>query len=81
MSNARLNAVIAALEKIGEHLGEGDETEDIPVSTYNRWIAMLEGFVEGDWKLMALDGDTILASQMIMHVDAAIAFLEQHREA
>lgn len=80
-ADARLNAVIAALEKIAEHLEDLDGTDDIPVSTYNRWIAMLEGVVDGNWKSLSLDGDTILASEMVMHVDAAIAFLEQHRSA
>ena len=76
----RLAAVIAALEKVREHVDELDATDDVPVSTYNRWIGMLDGVVEGNWKSLALDGDTIPASEMLMHVDAAVAFLEGHQE-
>jgi hypothetical protein len=80
-ANARLSAVIAALEKISDHLQDTEATEDIAVSTYNRWIGMLDGVVDGNWKSLGLDGDFIPASEMAMHVDAAIAFLEEHRDA
>lgn len=80
--DARLNAVIAALEKVREHIADiSDEEADIEAATYNRWIAMLEGVVDGDWKLLELEDDQYVASAMRMHVDAAIAFLSAHREA
>lgn len=83
MSNpgARLNAVIAALEKVREHIADiADDEADIEAATYNRWIAMLEGVVEGNWKSLELEDDEYVASDMRMHVDAAIAFLSAHRE-
>lgn len=80
-SDARLNAVIAALEKVQEHLEDLDGTDDVSVSIYNRWIGMLEGVVDGNWKSLSLDGDLLPASEMMMHVDAAIAFLDQHRDS
>lgn len=76
----RLTAVIAALEKVREHLADLGDDDAVNVSTYNRWIGMLDGVVEGNWKSLALDGDTIPASEMLMHVDAAVAFLESHQE-
>ena len=79
-SSQRLNAVIAALEKVRDHVAELDETEDVAVSTYNRWIGMLDGIVEGNWKNLVLEGDVLPASEILMHTEAAIAFLEEHRE-
>ncbi|NOU06946.1 MAG: hypothetical protein HOO99_12270 [Hyphomicrobiaceae bacterium] len=82
MSSARLNAVIAALQKVREHIKDlGDDEGDIEAATYNRWISMLEGVVEGNWKSLELDDVEYVPSIMLMHVDAAIAFLEAHREA
>lgn len=80
-ANARITAVIAALEKVAEHLRNLDENEDVEIATYNRWVGMLDGVVEGNWKSLALDGDFIPASEMVMHVEAAIAFLKAHQEA
>ncbi len=76
----RITAVIAALEKIGAHLKDLAADDDVEVSTYNRWIGMLDGAVDGNWTSLALEGDVIPAAEMSMHVDAAIAFLEAHQE-
>lgn len=79
-SDARLNAVIAALEKVREHIADiSDDEADIEAAAYNRCISMLEGVVEGDWKCLELEDDEYVASAMRMHVDAAIAFLSAHR--
>ncbi|MEQ1718494.1 MAG: hypothetical protein ABL907_21335 [Hyphomicrobium sp.] len=79
-SHPRLNAVIAALEKVHDHVSNLADDDDVDITTYNRWIGMLDGVVEGNWKSLALEGDVLPASEMLMHVDAAIAFLEGHRE-
>jgi hypothetical protein len=79
-SDARLNAVIAALEKVRLHLEDLDDHDEIDTATYNRWIGMLDRVVEGNWKSLALADELIPVSEMLMHVDAAIAFLEAHRE-
>lgn len=76
----RINAVIAAPEKISEHLDNLADDDEVEASAYNRWIGMLDGVVEGNWKNLALEGDVIPVAEMSMHVDAAIAFLEAHRE-
>lgn len=81
-NDARLNAVIAALEKVSDHVNTLSEDVELDASVYNRWISMLDGVVEGNWKSMLLDETQLVNSQdMIMHVEAAIAFLEEHREA
>lgn len=78
-SLARLNAVIAALEKIQAHLSGLDRMQDVETTTYNRWIGMLDGVVDGNWKNLSLEPDTtITVEEMMMHVDAAVAFLEAH---
>lgn len=78
-SLARLNAVIAALEKIQAHLSGLDRMQDVETTTYNRWIGMLDGVVDGNWKNLSLEPDTtITVEEMMMHVDAAIAFLTAH---
>lgn len=80
-SEARLNAVIAALEKVSDHVNALEEDVEVDSATYNRWIEMLDGVVEGNWKALMLTTEAIPAHEMQMHVDAAIAFLEAHRDA
>lgn len=81
-ADVRLNAVIAALEKVRDHIKDiGDEEQDIDAATYNRWIALLDGVIEGDCSLLTLEDTEYVASEMRMHVDAAIAFLTAHRAA
>lgn len=79
-SHPRLNAVIAALDKVHDHISDLDGNDEVDITTYNRWIGMLDGVVEGNWKSLALEGDVLPASELLMHVAAAIAFLEGHRE-
>ncbi len=50
-NTARLNAVIAALEKVREHVEDMGETDDVEILVYNRWIGMLDAIVEGSWKI------------------------------
>ncbi len=82
MSNGqqRIGAVIAALEKVREHVAALDDDAQLDVATYNRWIGMLDGVVEGNWKSLMLDDAMMAAHELLMHIDAAIAFLEEHRE-
>ena len=80
-ADARLNAVIAALEKVRGHIEDMALDDDVDAAAYNRWIAMLEGVVDGNWKSLTLPDEIIPASEMMMHVDAAIAFLSAHRTA
>ncbi len=80
-TSARLNAVVAALEKVRSHIEELDASDSLELTVYNRWIAMLEGVVDGNWNALLLPGeDDITAGEMLMHVDAAIAFLDAHRQ-
>jgi hypothetical protein len=78
-SDARLNAVIAALEKVRLHVDNMDGTDEFDTATYNRWVGMLEGVCDGNWKSLTLPEEMISASEMLMHVDAAVAFLEAHK--
>lgn len=71
---SRLNAVIAALEKVHEHVSNLADDEDVNVSTYNRWIGILDGVVDGNWKSLVLEGDTIPASEMLMHAERPSPF-------
>ena len=80
-TSARLNAVVAALEKVRQHVDDLDVSDIVEHTVYNRWIAMLEGVVDGNWNALLLPGDqNITAGEMLMHVDAAIAFLDAHRQ-
>lgn len=77
----RIGAVIAALEKVRDHVEDmNDDDPDVDTGTYNRWIGMLDGVVEGNWKGLMLADTTLAPSEMLMHVDAAIAFLEAERQ-
>ena len=80
-TGARLNAVVAALEKVRQHVNELDVNDTVEHTVYNRWIAMLDGVVDGNWNALLLPGEVdIMAGEMLMHVDAAIAFLDAHRQ-
>lgn len=79
-NDARLGAVIAALDKVHDHIITLAEDVEVDCATYNRWIAMLEGVVDGNWKSMMLDDQFVTSQEMAMHVEAAIAFLEESRE-
>lgn len=76
----RLNAVIAALEKVRDHVDSIDGSEDVSASSYNRWIGTLDGVVEGNWQNLKIDEGNISASELLMHLDAAIAFLKECSE-
>ena len=80
-NSQRINAVIAALEKIRDHLEKLDDDEQVDAATYNRWIGMLDGVVDGNWQNLALADEPFAASEVLMHTEAAIAFLEAHRQA
>ncbi len=80
-NNARLNAVIAALEKVREHVEKLPDDDDVDIEAYNRWVGMLDGVVEGNWESLEIDTDLLPASEMLMHVEAAIAFLKAHQSA
>ncbi|PPD01479.1 MAG: hypothetical protein CTY31_01545 [Hyphomicrobium sp.] len=77
----RLNAVVAALEKVREHVEQLDGDYETEPSAYNRWIGMLDGVVDGDWKSLRLEPEPLEAADYVMHIDAAIAFLTEHRSA
>ncbi len=80
-ADARLNAVIAALEQVRAHVDDMALDADVDAAVYNRWIAMLDGVVDGNWNNLTLPDEIITASEMLMHIDAAVAFLSTHREA
>ncbi len=74
---ARVEAVIAALEKVREHVDEYPVEEDLEPSAYNRWISMLDGAIDADSKTLLLEDTSITAGEYLMHLDAAIAFLKE----
>lgn len=78
----KLDSVIEALASVRQHVANL-EGETVPAEHYNRSIAMLNALVEGDWDALVLEADadgTVPAADMIMNLDAAIAFLEEYRE-
>lgn len=80
---ARLETVIAALRDVRGHVIEL-QGEDVTVTDYNRWVERLNTIVEGDWDALVLHGGedgTVPAEDMLMNIDAAITFLEDHRAA
>lgn len=74
----RLTAVIAALEKVREHVDEMERDDVVHPDAYNRWVEMLEGAVEGNWSALQIHDTELAASEYLMHLDAAIAFLKAH---
>jgi hypothetical protein len=66
---------------VGEHIDELALDEEVDAAACNGWIAMLDGVVDGNWKSLMLEDTTITASDMLMHIDAGLAFLSAHRDA
>lgn len=79
-ADQRLSAVIAALEKVREHIDGMPIDDGVDPSAYNRWIGMLDGVVDGNWQSLKLADDALEAGEYLMHLDAAIAFLKPHGE-
>lgn len=80
---ARLEAVIGALKEVRTHMLPL-QGEDITVADYNRWVERLNTLVEGDWDALVLEGGdngAVPAEEMLTNIEAAIAFLEDHRAA
>jgi hypothetical protein len=80
--NARLDAILEALRAVREHVNAFGG-EDVTVGDYNRWVGQLGKVVNGDGDALILDGGetgTAPAGDMIMNIDAAIAFLEDYRD-
>ena len=78
----KIDAVIAALGSVRDHM-RALEGEDVEVASYNGWIARLNDLVEGDWDALILDGGedgAVPAEDMLMNIEAAIAFLEDYRD-
>ena len=81
-NHARLDAILEALRNVREHVC-AFEGEDVTVGDYNRWVGQLGKVVEGDWDDLLLDGGedgTAPATEMIMNIDVAIAFLQEYRD-
>ncbi len=74
---ARVQAVLAALEKVREHVDEYSAEEELEPSAYNRWIGMLNGAIGPDSKALLLEDVPITAGEYLLHLDAVIAFLNE----
>lgn len=71
----RLKSVLSALEAQRPHI-EALDDDDADIGNYNRWIALLDGVVAGNWQSLLIDDTMISAREYLMHLDAAIAFLK-----
>ena len=72
----RIKAVAAALRGIRARIVEDDEIDEWSTSAYEKWIAMLDDALEAECDHLALDETDLPRTDFLMHLDAAIAFLE-----
>jgi hypothetical protein len=72
----RIKAVAAALRGIRARVIEDDMIDDWSTSAYDKWIAMLDDALDADCDHLALDEAELPRADFLMHLDAAIAFLE-----
>jgi hypothetical protein len=72
----RIKAVAAALRGIRARVIEDDHVDDWSTSAYDKWIAMLDHALEANCDHLALDETQLPRDEFLMHLDAAIAFLE-----
>ena len=72
----RIQAVAAALRGIRARVIEEDGIDDWSTAAYDKWIAMLGDALEADCDHLPLDEAELPRADFLMHLDAAIAFLE-----
>lgn len=72
----RIKAVAAALRGIRARVIEDDQIDDWSTGAYDKWIAMLDDALDTDCDHLALDEAELPRADFLMHLDAAIAFLE-----
>jgi len=76
IDHQRIKAVAAALRGIRARIVEDDEIDDWSTSAYDKWIAMLDDAIDAECDHLAIDEADLPRADFLMHLDAAIAFLE-----
>lgn len=72
----RIKAVAAALRGIRARVVDDDHVDDWSTSAYDKWIGMLDNAIEASCDHLMLDETELPRAEFLMHLDAAIAFLE-----
>jgi hypothetical protein len=81
-----VDAVIAALKVVLQTVSAASSTSQWQVKLVNRWINQLPGARWGRWRQLKLKGPgydrkQVYRGDMLVHVQATLAYLETNREA
>lgn len=74
----RIRAVANALRGIRDRVNEEKSKNDWDTAAFDKWIRMLVGAIEGDSDDLVLEEAGMDRSDFLMHLDAAIGFLETY---
>ncbi len=72
----RIQAVAAARRGTRDRVNNAADTDDWNTAAYDKWVAMLEDALDADCDHLVLNEDEMYRTDFLMHLDAAIAFLE-----
>ena len=72
----RIQAVAAALRGIRNRVIEEADNDYWNTAAFDRWVAMLDDALDTDCDHLALNETELDRVEFLMHLDAAIAFLE-----
>lgn len=72
----RIKAVAAALRGIRARVIEEDGIDDWDTGAYDKWVAMLDDALDADCDHLTLNETGLPRADFLIHLDAAIAFLE-----
>jgi hypothetical protein len=81
-----VDAVIAALKVVLQTVADDSSTSQWQVKLVNRWINQLPGARWGRWRQLKLKGPSydrkqVYRGDMLVHVQATLAYLETNRDA
>lgn len=74
----RIRAVANALRGIRDRVNEEKSKDDWDTAAFDKWIRMLDGAIEGEINHLVLDDVVMDRSDFLMHLEAAIGFLEAY---
>lgn len=76
--STRIRAVANALRGIRNRVTEDDDRDHWDSAAFDKWLGMLEGALDGPVEDLLLDDSAMDRSDFLLHLDAAIAFLETY---
>ncbi len=73
---ARIKAVAVAIRNIRDHVVASDHIDAWDSTAYDKWLGMLDETTGVDGASLRIDDDDLDRADFLMHLEAAVGFLE-----